>query len=307
MPIKGVKMPGSEFYDTYKMYCNYIGYDKSKPYSYETWMKLDNSRKCAALYCQFYFEITLAWYKVSTSWNTEAEGVEEIHKYLLKNVGKIEEDKKRFSPKYIYRVSWNCFDCLIPKWVPRLKWRIENEVNTEYVGNDGVPFSVFDFVSDGKSDKIDDIIFSKANERCYNDELSEDTKLYVDYLFGIITEYKFLQAIKKMGIISCPIRRVEDRKAIMGKLAESYGKAIKLFVMRHLDDCNYSSYLDVLSDDDRHLIETDASHLAYETIIGKFGKTNEEVKKNLDFRYEDVRDLLCKFYSFLQDAESKRT
>lgn len=298
-------MPGSEFYDTYKMYRNYIGYDKSKPYSYEKWMKLDSSKKCAALYCQFYSEITLAWYKVATSWNTEAEGVEEIHKYLLKNVSKIEEDKKRFSPKYIYRVAWNCFDCLIPKWVPRLKWRIENEVNTEYIGDDGIPFSIFDFISDGKSDKLDEIIESKASHRCYNDELGEDVKLYADYCFGAITEYKFLQSMKRMGIITCPIRRIEDRKKAMDMLSNKYKKVIQQFIIDHIKDCNYSDYLGTISEQDRHLIETDTPHLAYETILGNFGETNAEVKKNLSFRYDDVKDLLCQLLEFIEDKKTE--
>ena len=74
------------FYETYSLYRNALKFDKSKPYTYETWSRLDPSYKCAALYCNFFEQITLAWYKVATTWNSDVDGVEEVHKYLLKNV-----------------------------------------------------------------------------------------------------------------------------------------------------------------------------------------------------------------------------
>lgn len=104
-----VSISCSAFYATYKMFRNYLGYDG--PLSYELWLALPEDRKAAGLFVQFYDTISLAWFKLRTPAAIEEDCVSEVIKYLIKNVSKIEEDAKRYSPKYIYRVVYNCIYC----------------------------------------------------------------------------------------------------------------------------------------------------------------------------------------------------
>lgn len=278
---------GSEFYETYKLYANFIGYDREHPYTYMQWMRLDSSYKCAALYCQFYPEITLAWYKVATTWNTEVEGVEEIHKYLLKNVAKIEEDENRFSPRYIYRVAWNCFDCLIPKWVPKLQWRINNEIDAERTNSDGEPYSVFDYLYDDT-----DSDFDKSNRNrkwaAFLESLDSATRCYLDFILGSITEYTFLCNMKRLGKVPQSIRDKANRSKIVADLSHVYRTKLRAFVFENLDSCEFKSYLDFIDDQDRHLLEATTDELVEETLCGNYGQSLSQIAENLDFRYEDV-------------------
>lgn len=104
-----VSLTCSAFYATYKMFRNYLGYDG--PLSYELWLALPEDHKAAGLFVQFYDTISLAWYRLKTPAAIEEDCVSEVIKYLIKNVSKIENDAKRYSPKYIYRVVYNCIYC----------------------------------------------------------------------------------------------------------------------------------------------------------------------------------------------------
>lgn len=298
-----MSVTGSEFFETYKLYRNFIGFNKDHPYSYKQWMRLDPSYKCAALYCQFYPEITLAWYKVATPWNAEVEGVEEIHKYLLKNVKKIEDDEKRFSPKYIYRVAWNCFDCLIPKWVPKLQWRIDNEVSPECQNSDGESYSVFDYTYDQSDSDFDEKINSKKRSSVLN-SLDDATKCYIDFILGSISEYTFLCNMKRFGVIKSSIRDKSNRPNIIKELDVKYRNFLKSFIFEHLDDCDFVSCLDSINDTDKHILESSVSELAYEALKGSYGSTLEDISKNLDFRFNEVYDLLKALAKLLYSDES---
>ena len=104
-----VRIASTAFYATYKMFRNYLGY--YGPLPYELWLALPEDRKAAGLFVQFYDTINLAWYRLKTPAAIEEDCVSEVIKYLIKNVSKIEEDAKRYSPKYIYRVVYNCIYC----------------------------------------------------------------------------------------------------------------------------------------------------------------------------------------------------
>lgn len=83
-----------------------------KPLTYEEWMKAPDECKAAILYVQFYDQITLAWNKLHSVYSDINDGVSEVLQYLNKNVEKIKADGKRFTPAYIYKVSYNCLYCL---------------------------------------------------------------------------------------------------------------------------------------------------------------------------------------------------
>ena len=85
--------------------CNY-------PISYDEWMALPVGLKAAALFVNFYAQVTLAWQKAKAEYTSDEEGIGVVMQYLLKNTDIISNDPKKFSPNYIYRVAYNCMGCL---------------------------------------------------------------------------------------------------------------------------------------------------------------------------------------------------
>lgn len=99
----------NEFFATRNMIRDVVSVEK--PLSYESWLAIADEYKAAALYLIFFDQILLAWYRLRTPAAIEEECVSEVLLYLNKNVDKIREDKKRFTPAYIYRVCYNCIYC----------------------------------------------------------------------------------------------------------------------------------------------------------------------------------------------------
>ncbi len=180
----------SEFYNTYKLYREYIGY--TEPYSYRAWMKLPENFKAAALYVQFYNEITLAWYKVKTNWSIEEEGVETINQYLIKNVSKIKGDKKRFKPAYIYKVAYNCLYCLCID-PSKNKDRFLKETSADSIDFEG-EMSWYDFI--GVDEDAPHIIESSMLKD-YFQNCDNSIQIFIEYVLGECTEYQTYCKIKK--------------------------------------------------------------------------------------------------------------
>ena len=88
------------------------GTQYTQPLSYNEWMGIPYENKAAVLFVQFYNQITLAWFKTKSFFALEEDGVSIVLQYLMKNVPLIEKDNKRFSPAYIYKVSYNCLYCI---------------------------------------------------------------------------------------------------------------------------------------------------------------------------------------------------
>ena len=109
----------SQFIQTRNMFRDYLsGYSKSP--NYNEWKNAAEDDKAALLFVTFYQEITLAWYNAVTSngvvYVSQEDGVSTVIQYLMKNVEKIEEDEKRYTPQYIYQV---CYNCLLSLWRTR--------------------------------------------------------------------------------------------------------------------------------------------------------------------------------------------
>ena len=100
---------GNSFYATRNMFRNYVNYER--PLTFEEWLSIDDDKKAAVLYVQFFDQITLAWYKLKTDAAIEEECVSEVLMYLIKNVPVIENNPSRFKPSYIYKVVYNCIYC----------------------------------------------------------------------------------------------------------------------------------------------------------------------------------------------------
>lgn len=109
----------SQFLQTRNMFRDYLK-DYPKNPDYSVWNNAPEEDKAALLYNTFYQEITLAWYNAVVSngivYVTQEDGVSTVLQYLMKNVEKISADADRYSPKYIYQVSYNC---LLSLWRTR--------------------------------------------------------------------------------------------------------------------------------------------------------------------------------------------
>lgn len=184
----------SEFYKTLCLYRNYIGY--KKPYSYNQWMRLPDNQKAAALYCQFYDQITLAWYKVYTKWSLESEGVSYLVRHLVKNVDKIKNDKKRFKPQYMYKVAWNCLYCVCID-PSKNKDRYYQETSENFYDGE-TERSWFDCIGEdvdfevASGESLIRTIFSEVNESC---------EIFIKYILGEINQRRAFLDWKKLGLV----------------------------------------------------------------------------------------------------------
>ena len=166
------------FYETRNLFISTIGY--KEPLSYEEWTKKPDDLKAAFLFVQFFNEILLAWDKAdSLDFGDDSEGVSTILQYLEKQVSTmkyfrkddptkkataefrrqhpdeyiakeqrmLEDDPKRFTPQYIYRVAYNCLYCICGHDRQRDKDIINNEVSL-IVESDGEELNLLDIYAD---------------------------------------------------------------------------------------------------------------------------------------------------------------
>lgn len=122
----------NQFRETRKIYSEFLQY--TKPLSYVEWVALPEDNKAAALFVQFFDQIELAWYKAKSIFTTEEDGVYTVMQYLMKNVQIIKENPNRFTPKYIYKVAYNCLYCIChDPIIERIRWEttVSNIVHTD--------------------------------------------------------------------------------------------------------------------------------------------------------------------------------
>lgn len=99
----------NEFSDTYNFFNDtFRGLGVAFPVSLEVWQTIPDDLKSAALFVNFYQQILMAYNRLKTPASVDAECVSEVLMYLQKNVRKIMDDPHRYTPAYIYRVSYNC-------------------------------------------------------------------------------------------------------------------------------------------------------------------------------------------------------
>lgn len=218
----------SEFYNTYKLYREYIGFKDD--YTYRQWLRLPDKFKAAALYVQFYNEITLAWYKVKTDWSFEEEGVECINQYLIKNVEKIKKDKKRFTPQYIYKVAYNCLYCVCID-PSKNKDRYYSETSETFeTGDDSL--SWFDFI--GETESYDDE-FDVKSIQDFIESLDDDLQIYIQHFLHEISDIQTLRQLKKFGYISGSTRDKDYGQKVL-EMFDEYGKnKLKLLIELNLN------------------------------------------------------------------------
>lgn len=171
-----------QFYVTRDMFKDYIGY--TRPLTAHEWVNIRDDMKVAYLYCQFFNEITLAWFNTISDYANDEDGVSEVLKYLQKNVKIISNDLDRFTSAYIYTVAFNCLYAL-NRHDNQYKRRYEYEVNHE-VHTDDMDIDLYDVAAASKScdDNGDEIDGVKERFWAIIEAEGKDTVAVVAKLLG---------------------------------------------------------------------------------------------------------------------------
>lgn len=171
------------FSETRIMFAEAISYEK--PLTFDQWMRLapvprvsrkdgsvkySEDHRAAALFVQFYEQITLAWYKVRSYYTLEEDGVSTVIQYLQKNVPIIAANPKRFSPHYIYQVAFNCLYCICHD-IQIDRERFARETSNIHLTDNG-EVDLFDTVAE--SDVLESEIARKAFWKLIYDALTEE-------------------------------------------------------------------------------------------------------------------------------------
>lgn len=189
----------NQFIETKHMFENAIGV--KYPLSYEGWLAVKDDLKAAALYVQFFDQITLAWNKGKSDFTSDEDGVSIVLQYLNKNVPIILNNPKKYTSKYIYRVAYNCMGCLrrVQREINYYNLTISN-IDTDSTGKE---FDLFSTIVDDKSDTFETVEKIKYNTEIYNiiKKFDKATKRFVEYLLGGREPGKRIEA-KRDTIIS---------------------------------------------------------------------------------------------------------
>lgn len=163
---------------TYNSFKSFIGY--SKPLSFDEWSALSDDSKAAALYVQFYDQISLAWYKTRSFYTPEEDGVSTCLQYLMKNVPVIAENPARFTASYVYRVAYNCMYCICHD-IKKDRERFELECSNIVVSETGDELDLFDTIATD-----DDILIDKTKEKFWAtiESIGDDALAVVSKLLG---------------------------------------------------------------------------------------------------------------------------
>jgi len=144
----------SQFYSTFLLYRNSLS-NYSFPLTFDEWLNAPYEDKAALLFVNFYPQVELGWCKgrFKTGVNgleghvciQEEDAIGEITQYLMKNVDIIMNKPGRFTPAYIYSVTYNCVTCMNLNKGNRSR----NATTSDHIaaGPDGDSVDLFDFIS----------------------------------------------------------------------------------------------------------------------------------------------------------------
>jgi len=212
----------NQFARTRRDFSEYTGI--SSPISYEEWSQQSEDMKAALLFVNFYEQITFAWYKSSTEYVYEEDGVDEAINICCKLCGtslkRLQKDTKSessmtpdtFQPRYMYRVMKNAFDCLVytkngtkTEYHPDDKKNPENNrrVQSQYfVDSSGVEQDMLATINGSK-----DLLETIENERLWSVMQSEDDNEDVQYIIDRLMRYdermqeaKNLETLEKVRV-----------------------------------------------------------------------------------------------------------
>lgn len=143
------------------------------PITWESWMNLDDNLKAAALFVNFFKEVTMAYNALKCYYLDEEDAISIVCQYIIKNVDKIKADRKRFTPAYIYRVAYNCILGFVR--VPSRKDFSDN-TTSQYFNMDGEEHDIFEIIEDSTD------CFKNAEFTRILENLSDEEKSMVSHL-----------------------------------------------------------------------------------------------------------------------------
>lgn len=170
-----------QFYETKKMFENAISV--KFPISYETWLSLKDDLKAAALYVNFFDDITLAWTKAKSDFTPDEEGVSVVLQYLCKNVSKIIKEPNKYSDRYIYRVAYNSMGCL--RRVKRDKDYYDNTMSNFVTTEDDQEIDIFSRIPSKKS-LTNEIAHNEFDRKIWGflRQIDDTDKTVIEFLIG---------------------------------------------------------------------------------------------------------------------------
>ncbi len=170
------------FKETKALFSNAISVDF--PLSYEGWLAVKADLKAAALFVNFYDQITLAWSKAKSEFTADEDGVSIVMQYLIKNVPIISDNEKKYNPSYIYRVAYNCMGCL--RRVQREQDRYSLTTGQYAVVDDDNEVDLFATIIGDDCDMVDNIYHKMYISSIWSiiSQLDETEKDYIEYLLG---------------------------------------------------------------------------------------------------------------------------
>lgn len=217
-----------QFKETYKCLSNQINYHGTNM-KYSTWMRKQSDLKAAFLFVNFYSAVQSAWYrKKQFEFIDEAEAVSLCLQYLQKNVKKIEKDKNRYTPSYIYTVCVNCMSIL--HWRKCDKLRYNSECSSVVVRL-GKEFDVLSIVPDVREEDYNKPEFEY---QCCNLVEFVSLNLGVKYeklLYSLINDKMTVRKVNKSNVnydinplaeVSIGVHDLPYMKKVLRCVAEYY-------------------------------------------------------------------------------------
>ena len=148
----------NEFCDTYNFFMEtFTGIGVVFPISFEVWKDLPSDLQSAALFINFFPQIYINWKKLKNEACVDSDCVSEVLIYLQKNVSKILDDPDRFSPAYIFVVSYNCmYDKAILPYIATtgVNGYYRNTIHTIFFNDEGGELNLFDTIDVWDDDEL---------------------------------------------------------------------------------------------------------------------------------------------------------
>ena len=213
------------FYETRKMFIELTQF--THELSYDEWNNSPRDHKAALLFVNFFSKMTQAWDKANRfDYIPGEDGVSIVCQYLEKNVAKLEEEPKKFSEAYIYKVAYNCMYCICHD-LKSVKDRWDNETAST-VMYDGEELNLFDKVADNKGSAEDEFISGVDYKEFWDMIESSDPKCQkvIDYILS--NDEKMLKKLSKRSkqYNADPLRDVEvsleEAEAIIASIREKF-------------------------------------------------------------------------------------
>lgn len=209
----------NQFKETKTMFMNAI--PATFPLTYEGWLSIRDDLKAAALYVNFFDQITLAWKFAKSDFTSDEDAISVVMQYFIKNVPIIMVDKKKYNAKYLYRVAYNCMGCL--RRVQRESDRYNYTTSNISVTSSGDEIDLFSSIVGDESDILDIIREARYESEIGTiiDGLDEESKKYIEFVLGG----------KKLG------KRVEKKKdCILAELRFRLRKYEGTYCRRKMSD-----------------------------------------------------------------------